>query len=280
MGLRWEYEPGPTDPENRLSQRLDLTAADSGDAGDAAEHAGAGAQLMASKGYGYSYNGAWMFATDGQSERVEHELENFLPRFGVNYRLSDDSVVRFAYARYLMPISNVRDTLGDFVQQYAGFAQTTNDAGAGQRRPQQTLNDPFPADQPGDRAVRADARPLHRSRQRRQLRQYELRPQINDRFTCRTRRRSGAGWWSTRSYFFNLGTRVPYDINLNMRGSGVQLRAKTVLNTQVTNPFRNYLTLAIPGVGDKEAGTAGERALCAHPQTCACASGGRRCSSA
>ena len=25
LGLRWEYEPGPTDPDNRLSQRLDLT---------------------------------------------------------------------------------------------------------------------------------------------------------------------------------------------------------------------------------------------------------------
>ena len=26
LGLRWEYEPGATDPLNRLSQRLDLTS--------------------------------------------------------------------------------------------------------------------------------------------------------------------------------------------------------------------------------------------------------------
>ena len=42
-GLRWEYEPGPIDPDNRLSQQLDLTPADSRDADDAAGDAGAGA---------------------------------------------------------------------------------------------------------------------------------------------------------------------------------------------------------------------------------------------
>ena len=25
IGLRWEYEPGPTDPQRRLSQQIDLT---------------------------------------------------------------------------------------------------------------------------------------------------------------------------------------------------------------------------------------------------------------
>ena len=34
--------------------------------------------------------------------------------------------------------------------------------------------------------------------------------------TCRTRRRSGRGIIVDASYFFNWGTRVPYDINLNM----------------------------------------------------------------
>ena len=42
LGLRWEFEPGPTDPDNRLSQRLDLTPADPRDAVDAAVDAGAG----------------------------------------------------------------------------------------------------------------------------------------------------------------------------------------------------------------------------------------------
>ena len=37
MGLRWEYEPGSTDAENRMSQRYDLTVPERGDAGDAAD---------------------------------------------------------------------------------------------------------------------------------------------------------------------------------------------------------------------------------------------------
>ena len=40
-------------------------------------------QLMASKGYGYIYNGAWIFASDRQSARVDSTPWNFLPRFGV-----------------------------------------------------------------------------------------------------------------------------------------------------------------------------------------------------
>ena len=44
------------------------------------------------------------------------------------------------------------------------------------------------------------------------------------------------------SYFFNWGSRVPYDINLNMADPAFRYEQKTVLNTQVTNPFRNYLT--------------------------------------
>jgi hypothetical protein len=44
------------------------------------------------------------------------------------------------------------------------------------------------------------------------------------------------------SYFLNLGTRVPYDINLNMADPTFRYEQKTALNAQVTNPFRNYLT--------------------------------------
>ena len=144
LGLRWEYEPGATDPENRLSQRLDLTPADSGDAG----HAAAACrrrppQLMASKGYGYTYNGAWKFVDADDRYAVEARRgTNFMPRLGVNYRLDDKSVVRAAYARFLMPITNVRDTLGDFVNQYTGYAQTTTTLGLANGVPQQMLADP------------------------------------------------------------------------------------------------------------------------------------------
>jgi hypothetical protein len=101
--------------------------------------------LMASKGYSYIYNGEWVFTSKDNPHAWHSPLTNFLPRFGSTFKLSDSSVARFAYARYLMPTSNVRDTLGDFVEQYAGFAQTTNTLGLANGVPRQVLADPFPA---------------------------------------------------------------------------------------------------------------------------------------
>ena len=74
------------------------------------------------------------------------------------------------------------------------------------------------------------------------LDQFELRPQINDRFTASYQKQVWLRTVVDASYFFNLGTRVPYDINLNMADPAFRYEQKTVLNTQVTNPFRNYLT--------------------------------------
>src|SRR5262249_51839619 len=142
-------------------------------------------QLMASKGYGYTFSGAWMFVSDGNPHAWHSTPWNFLPRFGLSYKTSESSVVRFAYARYLLPTSNVRDTLGDFVEQYAGYAQTTNTLGLANGVPRQTLADPFPS------AVNPVIEPYGQSYGRytnlggaANLDEYELRPQKNDRFNA------------------------------------------------------------------------------------------------
>ena len=168
---------------------------------------------------------------------------DFLPRFGANYRLSDDSVARFGYARYLMPTTNVRDTLGDFVNQYSGFAQTTTTLRLANGVPRQTLANPFPANQPGDRAVRAESTAATRTWEARSA---STSTSCGRRSTIASRASYQKQIWRRTvvdaSYFFNLGTRVPYDINLNMADPAFRYEQKTVLNTQVTNPFRNYLT--------------------------------------
>jgi hypothetical protein len=242
VGLRWEYEPGPTDPQNRVSQRLDLTQPIPEMQATPPNMPAQALALMASKGYGYTYNGAWAF-TSASNPHVWHSTPwNFLPRFGANYKLDGDSVARFAYGRYLMPSNAVRDTLGDFVNQYTGYAQTTFTLGLANGRPQQTLADPFPANnpviQPYDQAYgRYTGLGSGVS-----LDQYELRPQINDRFDVSYQREVG---WKTiveLNYFYNLGTRVLYDINLNMADPSFKYQYTTLLNTQVPNPFYNYLT--------------------------------------
>jgi carboxypeptidase family protein len=243
LGLRWEYEPGPTDPENRLSQRLDLTQPIPEMQSTPPPIPAQALQLMQSKGYGYTFNGAWIFATKDSPNAWHSSPWNFLPRVGANYRLSDDSVARVAYARFMMPTSNVRDTLGDFVNQYSGFAQTTTTLGLANGVPQQVLANPFPANNPviepyGQRYGRYTGLGGAVS-----LDQYELRPQINDRFNASYQKEVLGGVVLDATYFFNLGTRVPYDLNLNMMDPAFRYEQKTVLSTQVANPFRNYLTV-------------------------------------
>ncbi|HEX7486667.1 MAG TPA: carboxypeptidase-like regulatory domain-containing protein [Vicinamibacterales bacterium] len=248
MGLRWEYEPGATDPENRISTRFDLTSPIPEMQATPPTMNASALALMASKGYSYIYNGAWVFATS-DSPNVWHTTPwNFLPRFGAVYNLGGDQVVRFAYGRYLRPSSSVRDTLGDFVNQYTGYAQTTTTLGLANGVPQQTLADPYPANNPiiepyGQAYGRYTGLGGAIS-----LDQYEQRPQINDRFNLSFQRKLWLGMITDISYFFNYGTRVPYDINLNQMDPAFKYEQKTAINAQVTNPFYLYLTAAkFPG---------------------------------
>ena len=82
-----------------------------------------------------------------------------------------------------MPSTGVRDTLGDFVEQYAGYAQVTNTLNVANGVPRQRLSDPYPA------GVNPVIEPYGQSYGRytnlggaANLDEYELRPQINDRF--------------------------------------------------------------------------------------------------
>ena len=252
LGLRWEYEPGPVDPDYRLSQRLDLTQPIPEMQATPPAMPSTALSLMASKNYSYTYNGAWIFTSKDSPHAWHVTPWNFLPRVGVNYRLGEESVLRFAYARYMMPAQAIRDTLGAFVDSYAGYAQTTNTLGLAAGVPRQTLADPFPA------SLNPVIEPYGQSYGRYTnlggavgsttgapsgLDQYEQRPQINDRFNLSFQRRIWFGIVADVSYFRNMGTRVPYLIDLNMMDPAFRYEQKTALNAQVTNPFRNYLTV-------------------------------------
>jgi outer membrane receptor protein involved in Fe transport len=243
VGLRWEYEPGPTDPDNRLSQRIDLTQPIPEMQSTPPAMPAQATSLMASKGLSYIYNGAWVFTDENNRHAWSSTPWNFMPRLGTAYKLTDTSVVRAAYARYMMPTSNVRDTLGDFVEQYAGYAQVTNSLGLANGVPRQVLANPYP------NGVNPVIEPYNQAYGRytnlggaANLDQYELRPQINDRFNLSYQREILGGTVVEAQYFLNLGSRVPFDLDLNMMNPEFRYEQKSALNTQVTNPFRNYLT--------------------------------------
>ena len=186
LGLRWEYEPGPTDPENRLSQRLDLTQPIPEMQSTPPVMPAQALQLMASQGLQphlqrrVDLRERRQSGTPGTARRGT-SCRALAPTTGW-------ATIRsraFGYARYMMPTSNVRDTLGDFVNQYAGYAQTTNTLGLANGVPRQTLANPFPAN------VNPVIEPYGQAYGRYtnlgsavSLDQYELRPQINDRFNA------------------------------------------------------------------------------------------------
>jgi hypothetical protein len=268
LGLRWEFEPGPTDPDYRLSQRIDLTQAIPEMQATPPVMPAQALALMASKNYTYIYNGAWVFTSKDNPHAWDTTWKNFFPRVGANYRLGDHSVLRLAYARYMMPISNVRDTLGDFVEQYAGYAQVTNTLGLATGAPRQVLANPYPV---GVNPViegygQAYGRYTNLGGAA-NLDQYQLRPQINDRFNLSYQREIWGRVIIDASYFYNYGTRVPYDKNLNMMDPAFRYEQKALLTTQVTNPFRNYLTVdKFPGQLRNSATVALSTLLVPYPQ--------------
>lgn len=66
--------------------------------------------------------------------------------------------------------------------------------------------------------------------------------QINDRFNASYQKQVWSGLTLELSYFYNLGARVPYSVNLNMADPAFRYEQKTLHNAQVDNPFFGYLT--------------------------------------
>ena len=246
LGLRWEFEPGPVDRGNRLSQRLDLSNPIPEMQAAPPAIPEAVTSLLATKGYQHQWNGAWVFTTADNRHAWSRKALNLLPRIGGAFRLDHRSVVRFGYARYMSPSSKIRDPLGDFVNQYTGYSTVTNAAPPLNGLPQSCLSDPYPSSGPYRNPVQL---PLGQALGRYtnlgnpvSLDQYELRPQNNDRFTFSYQRSVGRTVLSF-DFFYNRGINVPFSIDLNMADPNFFYQnPRSVTGLVVRNPFLNYLT--------------------------------------
>ncbi len=253
LGLRWEYEPGPVDAQNRISQRLDLTQPIPEFIATPPAIPSTVTSLLASKNEKQIFNGAWIFATDDNRSVFHKKKLNLLPRVGGAFKINDKSVFRFGYARYQTPSSRIRDPLGDFVNQYSGFATTTTAAPTiSNGIPQVRLSNPFPSN------LTPIQQPLGQSLGRytnlgnsigaagnatNGLDQYEQRPQINDRISLSYQRGIWGHFVLDLDYFSNRGHNVPYAVDINMIDPAFSYEtARSVLNQSVANPFFNYLT--------------------------------------
>ena len=253
LGLRWEYEPGPVDRGNRLSQRLDLTQPIPEMQTTPPAIPSAVTNLLAGKGERHTFNGAWIFTSADNRHAWNRKVLNLLPRLGGAFRIDDKSVFRFGWGRYLSPSSKVRDPLGDFVNQYAGFSTSTPAPGTiSNGRPQATLSNPFPA------ALAPIQQPLGQSLGRytnlgnaigaagnatNGIDEFNLRPAVNDRFSLSFQRQVWGGFILDFEYFYNHENNLPYAIDLNMADPNFSYETpKSVFNLSVANPFLNYLT--------------------------------------
>src|SRR5262249_52029604 len=129
LGLRYEYEGGLWDPQNRLPQQLDLTDPIPGmkDAVDPLMPADVKSKMAESAGTkGFTYNGAFHFTENGSKRKTDMDKNGFMPRVGLAWRLGGRTVLRAGYARYIVPPSlanTERDTLGEI--DLGGFTPTT-----------------------------------------------------------------------------------------------------------------------------------------------------------
>jgi hypothetical protein len=253
LGLRWEYEPGPVDRQNRLSQRLDLTNPIPEMIAAPPAIPAQVLALEAAKGYKPIFNGAWIFTDENNRNAWSREALNLLPRIGGAFKLDNKSALRFGWARYMTPSSRIRDPLGDFVNQYTGYSTVTTALAPLNGVPLARVSDPFPgtatALQPG-----ATANPIQLPTEKSlgrytnlgnavSLDQYELKPQLNDRFSLSYQREVWGRTVVSFDFFYNNGSNLPYDIDLNMANPNILYeQPRSVTNATVANPFRNYLT--------------------------------------
>ncbi|HWW77530.1 MAG TPA: hypothetical protein VNZ44_19160, partial [Pyrinomonadaceae bacterium] len=207
----------------------------------------------ATKGEKQLFNGAWIFASEGNRNAWHRDKLSLLPRLGGAFRLDDKSVIRFGYARYQEPSSRIRDPLGDFVNQYAGYSTVTTAAPTiNNGVPQVRISNPFPANltpiqQPLGQAlgrytnlgnsIGAAANATNG------LDQYDQKPQVNDRFNFSYQRGVWGHFVLDFDYFYNRGNNLPYAVDLNMVDPAFSYEIpRSTFNQTVANPFFNYLT--------------------------------------
>jgi hypothetical protein len=253
LGLRWEYEPGPIDAQNRLSQQLDLHVPIPEMIQSPPNIPIVVKNLLASQNERHIFNGAWIFVSPDSRSAWKREKITIQPRVGGAFRLSDKSVIRAGWARYVSPSSRVRDPLGDFVNQYAGFATSTPAPPTiSNGRPQAFLSNPFPI------AIAPIQQPIGQSLGRytnlgnsigaagnatNGIDPYYLRAQTNDRLSLSYQREVWGRFVLDFEYFYNRGRNVPYAVDLNMVDPIFSYTVpKSIFNLNVPNPFLNYLT--------------------------------------
>jgi hypothetical protein len=237
LGLRWEYETGVYDAEDRFSRALDLT---NPIPEFQAKPPAIPADVAALRSSPYPWTGAWNF-TGGGNPRSSFDFPKrvFMPRVGLAYRLSDRMSVRAGYARYVIPAVFATDLLGS--GSYPGYNAITTAAPVLQGIPQAKLSDPFPTSNPLIPPVGRSLGRYTNLGQASAWQQQDFTPGVNDRFNLSLQRQLPGLIHLDVTYFFNFGRDLPYNRQFNLVDPAVIYSQKAALDQTVPNPFFQIL---------------------------------------
>ncbi len=247
LGMRWEFEPGPVDAQNRLSQRLDLTQPIPEMVATPPVMPTAVQNILNQQGWTPTYNGAWIFANSENRAAWDRKPE-WLPRFGFALKIDKKSSLRVGWARYSQPSARIRDPLGDFVEQYTGYSTTTFVSAVSNGQPLATLSNPYPST--AGPTFNPVLLPTEQTLGRYtnignavNLDQYYQKAPLNDKYTVSFQREVWNKMIFSFDWFYNYGNRLPVTIDINAWNPHYTYNTpRSVWNVSVTNPFRNYLT--------------------------------------
>ena len=254
LGLRNEYESAIYDPAHNFSQGLDLSQPVPEMQANPPQMPAQATSIVGSNFY--RFNGLWKFTSSSHPGMWDPQKFALAPRAGVAFRIDDKTALRAGYARFLVPYElNINlapvsgyETVGFLEPPFLGITGYQNTAPLLQGVPQQTISNPYPANNPllpilgkgfgtnlgrGGQALLWYPQNQHKAR--------------NDRFNLNLQRQLPNQIVVSATYFLNIGNQQ-YTKNLNNINPQYQLQYQNALNQQVANPFYNYLTPALfPG---------------------------------
>jgi hypothetical protein len=242
LGLRYEYESAPVDPQYRLTRDLDLND-------PIPEFQTNKPQfhplVQAMFGKPFTFNGAFHFTDSSNPGKYNSNPHVFLPRIGASIRLTDKMSLRTGWARFVVPPLVVSKTITNDPGYY-GFSQTTSLAPVTLGVPGASLSNPFPSvlapvgnsygryTQLGDTVVWDSP---------------TFRTGVNDRLNFSLQRFLGAGFLAEATYFLNIGRGLPYDKNFNLMDPQILYTYKAAAEQGAPNPFFNYQPVSkFPGI--------------------------------
>jgi hypothetical protein len=237
MGLRWEYETGLYDAEDRLSRYLDL---DNPIPEMQSNPPVIPADVAALRGAPYHFNGAWVFTDSDHRSSWNSQKNSFMPRAGFALRLNDYTSLRAGYARYIVPPLLTVDTLGS--ARYPGFNAVTTVAPVLQGVPQARISDPFPASNPLIPPIGKSLGRYTNLGQAADWNKQDFRAGVNDRINVSFQRQLPGLIHADVTWFMNFGHDLPYNLELNLADPQLSYTHQALLDKTVPNPFYQYLT--------------------------------------